>query len=210
MQRDGYGRRDYSGERREIMNDRDLSALAGVAPTLFRLLRDDAWCLVWRAPTRGGEVDAALTGAGFTNVAEVVWDKGNIGLGYTVRYRHETVAIYAKGAPRPHSAPLSSVLVDWAWSGHARREGGGHPHEKPVSVLRRLIRFASPSAGIVLDPFAGVGSCGVAAIAEGCGYIGVECDPQWWTAAECRLADARHIPHPDLSQSSLFSPPEAA
>ncbi len=46
-------------------------------------------------------------------------------------------------------------------------EGGLHEAQKPVSLMRALIELTTPSGGVVLDPFAGSGTTGVAAV--GCG-----------------------------------------
>ncbi|MDO4935262.1 MAG: DNA methyltransferase [Phascolarctobacterium sp.] len=51
-----------------------------------------------------------------------------------------------------------------------------HPTQKPVSVLRKIIKIASNPNDIVLDCFSGVGSTGVAALEEGRRYIGIEID----------------------------------
>ncbi len=56
--------------------------------------------------------------------------------------------------------------------------GGGraniHPTKKPVALMRWLCRLVTPPNGIVLDPFAGSGTTGVAALAEGFRFIGCE------------------------------------
>lgn len=49
-----------------------------------------------------------------------------------------------------------------------------HPTVKPVDLLRWLVRLVTPRGGIVVDPFMGSGSCGVACIAEGRRYIGTD------------------------------------
>lgn len=59
----------------------------------------------------------------------------------------------------------------------AGRKGGArncHPTVKPVELLRWLVRLVTPSGGIVLDPFMGSGSCGVASLLEGRRYIGID------------------------------------
>lgn len=55
-----------------------------------------------------------------------------------------------------------------------RGEGNDHPTVKPVELLRYLVRLVTPGGGTVLDPFMGSGSTGLAAIAEGRGFVGVE------------------------------------
>jgi site-specific DNA-methyltransferase (adenine-specific)/modification methylase len=66
-----------------------------------------------------------------------------------------------------------------------------HPTQKPVKVLQRLIEWATNPGDIVLDPFIGVGSTGVAALGLNRKFIGFEIDPVYLKAAEGRLADAR-------------------
>jgi DNA methylase len=59
----------------------------------------------------------------------------------------------------------------------AGRKGGArncHPTVKPVGLLRWLVRLVTPSGGVVLDPFMGSGSCGVASLLEGRRYVGID------------------------------------
>jgi site-specific DNA-methyltransferase (adenine-specific) len=49
-----------------------------------------------------------------------------------------------------------------------------HPTEKPVEALRVFVRHCSPPGGAVLDPFAGSGSAGEAALIEGRRFVGFE------------------------------------
>lgn len=201
----GYGRRQlYGGIGRTIANDTDTSELEATLPALWRVLSADSWCVLWCSPKTRAVVDALVTGAGFRAVGEVVWDKGNPGLGYTIRYQHETMVFYAKGEPARHSKPLLSLMRDTVSPPLLNRKGGNHPHQKPVKVLRRAVAFCAPKGGLVLDPFAGSASAGLACIAEGRDYLGVECDPQWWPLAEQRLAEARGESHPDAEQASLL------
>jgi len=47
---------------------------------------------------------------------------------------------------------------------------------------------------VVFDPFAGSGSCGVAAVLEGVDYIGAELEPDYHRIAEARIAHAERWP----------------
>lgn len=60
-----------------------------------------------------------------------------------------------------------------------------HPTQKPVDLLRYLIRTYSNAGEMVLDFTMGSGSTGVAAHAEGREFIGIELDPQMYAVA-CR------------------------
>jgi site-specific DNA-methyltransferase (adenine-specific) len=64
-----------------------------------------------------------------------------------------------------------------------------HPTEKPLDLMRALVRVA-PEGGTVLDPFTGSGSTGLAALAEGRNFVGVEASPHYAEVAEARLRGA--------------------
>ena len=72
------------------------------------------------------------------------------------------------------------------------RAGSGQMAIKPVDLLRHLIRIfcADGEDAVVMDPFAGSGSTGVAARIEGRGFIGFENDADTAAAANRRVADA--------------------
>ncbi len=62
-----------------------------------------------------------------------------------------------------------------------------HPAQKPLALLRKIITIASNENDIILDPFMGVGSIGVAALQLGRRYIGVEIDAKYYEAARNRM-----------------------
>jgi len=65
-----------------------------------------------------------------------------------------------------------------------------HPTQKPVRLLKHLVGIASNPGDLVLDPFMGVGSTGVAAIESGRRFVGMELDPSYFDAARRRLDSA--------------------
>lgn len=65
-----------------------------------------------------------------------------------------------------------------------------HPAQKPVRLLKHIINIASDPGDIVLDPFMGVGSTGVAALEMGRKFIGCEIDKVYFDAAKLRLKRA--------------------
>jgi len=62
-----------------------------------------------------------------------------------------------------------------------------HPTVKPTDLMRYLIRLITPKNGVVLDPFMGSGSTGVAAIKERVSFIGMEMDPEYFKISETRI-----------------------
>ncbi len=72
------------------------------------------------------------------------------------------------------------------------RERNGHLTPKPVELLRHLIRIfcAEGAEAVVLDPFAGSGTTGVAARQEGRSFIGFEIDGEMARVAERQISRA--------------------
>ncbi len=62
-----------------------------------------------------------------------------------------------------------------------------HPTVKPTDLMRHLVRLVTPTGGLVLDPFLGSGSTGLAAEMEGFPWIGIEREAEYVAIAEARL-----------------------
>lgn len=125
-----------------------------------------------------------------------------------------TEGLPKRGAGELVDRTEGSAGMDNPRAGAGRTSEGranGHPTVKPVALMRWLCRLVTPPGGVVLDPFMGSGTCGMAAAAEGFGYIGVELDADYFTIANARVryaAAARHVespePAPVREQVSMF------
>jgi site-specific DNA-methyltransferase (adenine-specific) len=77
-------------------------------------------------------------------------------------------------------------------SRHDRNAGGladnTHPTVKPTELMRWLIRLVTPPGGIILDPFGGSGSTGLAARAENTRCILIEREPEYLQIIRDRLS----------------------
>ena len=80
-----------------------------------------------------------------------------------------------------------------------------HPTQKPVELLRPMVRYSVPPGGTFIDPFMGSGSAGIAACLEGRGFIGIEDDAEHFNGAVARAHEAVNP-----VQSQLFTAKEAA
>lgn len=126
----------------------------------------------------------------------VVWDKGGLGLGWRYRRNYELVLV----------AHLRAGKLRWPWKGKGRETANvvriprvsafakdRHPTEKPVDLVKHFLRLHTAPADVVLDPFAGSGSTGVACLMMGRRYLGFELDPHWVRVANERLANTRAL-----------------
>ena len=71
-----------------------------------------------------------------------------------------------------------------------RGEGNTHPTVKSVALMRWLVRLVTHRGGLVLDPFMGSGTTGIAALQEGMRFVGIEQDADYMEIAKRRIAEA--------------------
>jgi DNA modification methylase len=135
--------------------------------------------------------------------AELIWDKGQPGLGdLTMPWgpQHEPIAFgmfvpsaanrrngYGKLSARMRQG--SVLRVPRKNSAAANR----HPTEKPVALMAMIVEASSLRGDVVLDPFAGTGATLVAALLLGRRAIGIELDERWADEAARRLEAAERI-----------------
>ena len=74
-----------------------------------------------------------------------------------------------------------------------RGDGNDHPTVKPVRLLAHLIKLFTTEGQVVLDPFMGSGSHGVAAIQTGRRFIGSEINERYFKIAEDRIGSANPV-----------------
>jgi DNA modification methylase len=115
----------------------------------------------------------------------LVWHKDWIGPGGTVGLRpaYEMVALMAR---ENFSIPDRGLPDVWTemWASH---KPSGHPAEKPVKLLSRIIAASGVAkGGLVLDPFCGSGSTLRAAKDQGLRAIGIEAEERWCEVAAKR------------------------
>lgn len=111
-----------------------------------------------------------------------VWDKTEGARPVLGRPRNQCeFAVWGSFGAMPLGGPAIPGCVTQSVGEKFHRTG------KPVKVMRELVRMI-PAGGIVLDPFCGSGSTGVAAIAEGRRFVGAEMVGQIHSTAVERLA----------------------
>ena len=74
-------------------------------------------------------------------------------------------------------------------AGAGRTSGARNFHTtvKPVTLMRYLCRLICPPGGVVLDPFTGSGTAGMAAVMEGFKFVGIEKEPEYLAIAQARI-----------------------
>lgn len=87
-------------------------------------------------------------------------------------------------------ADTRSDVAAGMWKDKNAAHQNHHPTVKPITLMRYLIRMVVPPNGIVLDPFLGSGTTGVAAIQENIDWLGFEMNPDYADIAHRRTVHA--------------------
>jgi site-specific DNA-methyltransferase (adenine-specific) len=163
-----------------------LTLIEKAVPHLFDISKDNTYHAAFCAARKMPEVLDIFKASKFRYFGEVVWDKRQPGLGYSIRYQHESILIFMKGEPaKPDDALLSLI------SCHTQRgDVNEHPHAKPIPVMKRLIRWLCPVGGLVIDACCGIGTTGVAAVKLGRRFIGIEISRPYFDIAQKRIEQA--------------------
>ena len=72
--------------------------------------------------------------------------------------------------------------------------GSSHPTQKPVALMRHIIKASSRNSSTILDPFMGSGTTGVACVKLGRRFIGIEIDEGYFDIACKRIEEAYRQP----------------
>jgi len=110
----------------------------------------------------------------------------------TSRAEREVGRMYAEDQGTKRRAGLAGAdrdgdLDDLSERWRARPTHNDHPTVKPVDLMQWLCRLVTPPGGLVLDPFLGSGSTGMAALREGFDFIGIEREPEYVAIARARI-----------------------
>ncbi len=105
----------------------------------------------------------------------------------------------AKATRAEREAGLEGFPVRSAqlYTGNARPlrlRANQHPTVKPIELMRWLVKLVTPVGGVVLDPFAGSGTTGIAAMLEDRAFLGIEREPEYVDIACARITHWAHEP----------------
>jgi len=119
--------------------------------------------------------------------SEIIWDRGGSMALNCQRFAPSHEMILGFGRPVWWNQKLNKLCSVWKISQEMNRTD--HPCPYPLEIPKRLIEASCPPNGIVLDPFSGSGTTGVACVRTGRNFLGCEIDPGYYAIAQRRIAD---------------------
>tara|TARA_R110000737_G_scaffold157324_3_gene185855 strand:- start:1559 stop:2197 length:639 start_codon:yes stop_codon:yes gene_type:complete len=112
-----------------------------------------------------------------------VWDKINCSLGYTFRHQHEMIICGERFNMKPIKCGLGDVFKFKV----VKAKEKDHPAEKPVDLHKHILQNIATENRVVLDPFMGTGSIGLACKELNCDYIGMELESDYFNISKNKL-----------------------
>lgn len=167
-----------------------------------RVLKDDG--TIWISGTMHNiySIGMALEQEGFVILNNITWQKTNPPPNLACRcFTHstETILWACKAEHKSkHYFNYQSMKEENddkqmkdVWTGtitpQSEKQEGGHPTQKPLYLLSRIIEASTKSGAIVLDPFCGSSTTGVSAKMLGRYFIGIDCVEEYCELSKRRL-----------------------
>ena len=179
-------RQDFDGDQRDQLSFRAWAT--DVLRAGYRVLKRRAVFAAFIDWRQLAPLTLAVQCAGFALRGIAVWDKTEAARPSPGRFRNQCEFILwgSKGElPADRGVPILPGVVRSVVRGSDKH----HLTGKPTEVMRWLARFVEPG-GRILDPCAGSGTTGVAALLEGRRFVGIEQDPHYAQIAAARLRAA--------------------
>jgi hypothetical protein len=168
----------------------NYTAIPGVLATRHGLMRGSVKACVWCGPPDCyRDQGAVLWRVSDYTVRQAMqsadrW-KETTASGHAMNRTAASEAAIARGGSTPYNLlPVANSR------GHTSAGANGHGAGTPLAMCSWWVRYVSPVGGVILDPFQGSGTVGLAALSLGRRYIGIEREPDYHAIAVRRLAEA--------------------
>ena len=160
------------------------------APEFYRLLKDGSHCYVMTNHINLIDMLNTFTDVGFHFIKSLIWNKGNKIMGQYYMSQYEYILFFRKGKGKKINNCGTSDILSIPNKKTKDKDGKNiHDTEKPIELMEVLVNNSSQENELVLDPFMGVGSTGIACIKNNRNFIGIEIDENYFNIAKSRLEE---------------------
>lgn len=163
------------------------------APEFYRILKDGSHCYVMTNHINLIHMLNTFIECGFHFIKCLIWNKGNKIMGQYYMSQFEYILFFRKGkGVRINNCGTSDIL---SVPNVKTKDNDGknlHDTEKPIDLMKILIANSSKENDLVIDPFMGIGSTGVACKELNRNFIGIEIDEQYFDVAVKRIGNKKN------------------
>lgn len=154
----------------------------------YRILKPQTHCYIMTNNKNITEFLMAVKDSDFHFIKNLVWVKDNKIMGQSYMSQFEYIIFLRKGPHKKINNCGDSDVLNFP-NKKLKDENGKtiHDTEKPVGLMKVLIDNSSQPHDLVLDPFMGIGSTGVACVNTNRNFIGMELDPKYFEIAKNRI-----------------------
>lgn len=177
------------GGNRKLFNYQNSVNHSMWIPEIYRILKEDTHCYIFTNVINLQEMISISLDSGFKLHNLLVWEKNNCTPSQFYMKNCEYVLFLRKGKAKYIKNIGESKTV------HKFKNiigGKNHPTEKPIELMKFYIENSSNKGDVVLDPFMGSGSTGVACINTNRNFIGMELDETYFQVAKERIEKAEN------------------
>lgn len=171
-----------------ILGDSDYDLIEKSINEMYRVLKNNVAAYVFCSPKKIDYFMRCCYNAGFTIKNNIVWVKNNWSSGdlkASYGQQYEIILLLNKGRRCFNGKRLTDV---WFFDRVAFQHQL-HQNKKPVRLLEQCILKHSSESDIILDPFMGSGSVGVACLNTNRRFIGIERDERYYETAMQRIKE---------------------
>ena len=162
-------------------------------PELYRVLKDGSHTYIMTNHKNLLELLTVAKEVGFTFTKSLIWDKGNKIMGQFYMSQFEYILFFRKGRAKKINHCGTSDIISIPNKKTKGVDGKNlHDTEKPTELMKLLILNSSNEGDVVLDPFMGIGSTGIACLNTNRNFIGIELDEEYFKIAEKRIQEAKN------------------
>lgn len=158
------------------------------APEFYRILKNGSHCYIMTNHINLIEMLNVFTNNGFHFIKSLIWDKGNKIMGQYYMSQFEYILFFRKGKGKKiNNCGTSDILTIKNIKTKNAQNKNLHDTEKPVELMKILIENSSQEQEIVLDPFMGIGTTGIACKQLNRQFLGIEIDKNYFDIAKERI-----------------------
>ncbi len=163
--------------------------LDAMTKLFYKSLRRGGTAIVWYDLWKIGKVKVSMESAGFKMIRQIIWQKTNpvpLNMRSTYLSNSREMAVVGVKIGKPtFNSEYDSGIYEYPIPRHKGKRQ--HPTQKPLPLFEELVRKHSNQDDLVVDPFLGAGTTGVAALRNYRNFKGCDIDENYARISKRRL-----------------------